>query len=58
MSHAKSSTGAPFVAEEFAWGRILNNCAVISPDKQNNNRKMSDCLSFRFAYGLKTIYLS
>jgi len=26
--------GEPFVAYEFAWGRILNKCAVISPDKQ------------------------
>ena len=31
--------------DEFVWGRILNKCAVISPDKQNNDRKMSDCLS-------------
>ena len=34
-----------FVAWEFAWGRILNKYAVISPDKQNNDRKVSDCLS-------------
>ena len=37
--------GAPFVAHEFAWWRILNKCTVISSDKQNNDRKMSDCLS-------------
>ena len=37
--------GAPFVAYEFAWGRILNKYAVISPDKQNNGQKVSDCLS-------------
>ena len=37
--------GAPFVAYEFAWGRILNKYAVISLDKQNNNQKVSDCLS-------------
>ena len=48
--------GAPFVVYEFVWGRILNKYAVISPDKQNNDRKMSDYLSFRFAYGLKTMY--
>jgi len=36
--------GAPFVAWEFAWGRILNKYAVISPDKQNNGRKVSDVL--------------
>jgi len=29
--------GAPFVAYEFAWGRILNKYAVISLDKQNND---------------------
>ena len=36
--------GAPFVAWEFAWGRILNKYAVISPDKQNNGLKVSDVL--------------
>jgi len=25
---------------KFAWGRILNKYAVISPDKQNNDRKV------------------
>ena len=54
--------GAPFVPYKFVWGQILNKCAVVSPDKQNNGGKMSDCLSLtrslRFAYGLKTIYLS
>jgi len=30
---------APFVAYEFAWGRILNKYAVIFPDKQNNDPK-------------------
>ena len=53
----------PFVTYEFAWERILNKYAVISPDKQNNNQKVSDCLSliwslFCFAYDLKTIYSS
>ena len=38
--------GAPFVAYEFVWGRILNKYAVISPDKQNKDRKVSACLSF------------
>ena len=37
--------GAPFVAYEFAWGWILNKYAVISPDKQDNDRKVSNCLS-------------
>ena len=37
--------GAPFVTYEFAWGRILNRYAVISSDKQNNDRKVSDCLT-------------
>jgi len=48
MAHTKSSKSlrASFVAYEFAWGRILNKCAVISPDKQKNDRKMSDCFVF------------
>jgi len=37
--------GATFVAYKFAWGRILNKYAVISPDKQINDRKVSECLS-------------
>ena len=37
--------GAPFVVYEFVWGRILNKYAVISPDKQNKDRKVSDCVS-------------
>ena len=37
--------GAPFVAYEFEWRWILKTYAVISPDKQNNNLKVSDCLS-------------
>ena len=37
--------GTPFVAYKFACGRIVNKNAVISPDKQNNDRKVSDCLS-------------
>ena len=41
----KNHLGAPFVAYEFAWGQILNTYAVITPDKQNNDRKVSDCLS-------------
>ena len=46
MSHTKSSwCGGPFVVYEFAGERILNKYAVISPDKQNNDRKVSDCLS-------------
>jgi len=36
---------APFVAYKFAWGRLLNKYAVISLDKQNNYRKVSDCMS-------------
>ena len=53
--------GAPFVAYEFAWGRILNKYAVISPDKQNNDQKVSDCLSltrsiFVVLTPFKTIY--
>ena len=36
---------SPFVAYKFAWGRILNKYAVISLDRQNNDRKVSDCLS-------------
>ena len=43
--HIHKHLGAPFVPYEFVWGQILNKCAVISPDKQNNDRKMSDCLS-------------
>ena len=34
-----------FVAYEFAWEQILNKCTVISTFKQNNDQKMSDCLS-------------
>jgi len=33
----------PNVAYKFAWGQIPNKYAVISPDKQNNDRKMTDC---------------
>ena len=38
----KNRLGAPFFAYEFAWGRILNMYAVISPDKQNNDRMVSN----------------
>ena len=31
---------APFVAYKFAWGKILNEYAVISTDKQNNDRSV------------------
>ena len=34
------------VAYKFAWGQILNKYAVIFPDKQNNNRKMSRLFVF------------
>ena len=37
--------GAPFVAYEFVWGRIVNKYAVNSAEKQINDRKVSDCLS-------------
>jgi len=50
--------GAPYVAYEFLWGQILNKYAVISHDNQSNDRQVSDCLYFRFAYDLKTSYLS
>jgi len=54
--HIQKRLGTPFVAYEFAGGRILNKYTVISP-------KASECLSltrksFRFAYNLKTIYSS
>ena len=37
--------GVPFVAYKFAWGQILNKYAVTSLDRQNNDRKVSECLS-------------
>jgi len=52
----------PNVAYKFAWGQIPNKYAVISPDKQNNDRKMTRLLSlnqyFGFAYDFKTMYSS
>ena len=55
----RNCLGAPFIAYEFAWGRILYKYAVISPDKLNNARKISRRFVFdsyfRFAYDLKTI---
>ena len=43
--HIQNRLGAPFVACEFTWGIVLSKYAVISLDKQNNDRKVSDCLS-------------
>ena len=45
--------GVPFVVYEFAWGQILNKYAVISPDKQNNDLKVSDCLSLTHSLCLR-----
>ena len=43
--HIQNCLGAPSVTYKFVWGQILNKYALISPDKQNNDQMMSECLS-------------
>jgi len=61
MSHTKSSR-CTICRVRICVGTNPKQMCSDLPDTQNNDRKMSDCLSLtrslRFAYGLKTIYLS